>query len=74
MILATLARNAENAGVLPSPASRTASTVYYTLTREELTALARGNVKQIERWVGTLDKSRARWLWSRLSERPWQGK
>ncbi len=47
--------------------------MYYTLTRDELTALAKGNVKQIQRWVGRLDKSRARWLWSGLSERPWQG-
>jgi len=47
--------------------------MYYTLTREELAALAKGNVKQIERWVGTLDKGRARWLWNWLSERPWQG-
>ena len=78
VILATLARNADNAGTpgapsagtLSSAASRTSANIYYTLTRDELTALARGNVKQIERWVGKLDKSRARWLWNRLSERP----
>ncbi len=74
VILATLARNADNAGApagaLSSLASRTSPNIYYTLTREELTALAKGNVKQIERWVGRLDKSRARWLWNRLSERP----
>lgn len=73
MILAILARNADNAGALPPPASRTTPNMYYTLTRDELAALAKGNVKQIERWVGRLDKSRARWLWSRLSERPSQG-
>lgn len=73
VILGTLARNAEAVGASPSPASRAAPQMYYTLTREELAALAKGNVKQIERWVGTLDKGRARWLWNWLSERPWQG-
>jgi hypothetical protein len=47
--------------------------MYYTLTRDELTALARGNVKQIEQWVRKLDKGRARWLWSRLNERACHG-
>ncbi len=70
MILATLARNADGAGALPSPASRAAPSLYYTMTRDELAALAKGNVKQIERWVGRLDKGRARWLWNRLNERP----
>ncbi len=69
-ILGTLARNADSSGALPSLTARAAPDLFYTLTRDELAALAKGNVKQIERWVGKLDGCRARWLWSRLSERP----
>ena len=70
MILTILAHSADDPEAMSSPTSRTSPSMYYTLTRDELTALAKGNVKQIERWVGRLDKSRARWLWNRLRERP----
>lgn len=41
---------------------------YYTLTSEERAALASGDIKKIESWVGKLDKRLATWLWCRLSQ------
>jgi hypothetical protein len=39
---------------------------YYTLTKEELTALLSGNMEKIESWVGNLDRRQATWLLRRL--------
>ncbi|MGB5924673.1 MAG: Os1348 family NHLP clan protein, partial [Dehalococcoidia bacterium] len=36
---------------------------YYSLTNEERAALASGDIKKIESWVGKLDKELATWLW-----------
>jgi hypothetical protein len=44
---------------------------YYTLTQEEKAALASGDIKKIEGWVGKLDKRLATWLWCRLSQEKW---
>jgi len=44
---------------------------YYTLTAEERTALASGDIRKIEAWVGKLDKELATWLWCRLSQEKW---
>ena len=44
---------------------------YYTLTQEEKAALASGDIKRIEGWVGKLDKRLATWLWCRLSQEKW---
>lgn len=44
---------------------------YYTLTTEERAALASGDIKRIESWVGKLDKELATWLWCRLSQEKW---
>jgi hypothetical protein len=41
---------------------------YYTLTAEERAALASGDIRKIESWVGKLDKELATWLWCRLSQ------
>jgi hypothetical protein len=41
---------------------------YYSLTSEESAALASGDIKKIESWVGKLDKELATWLWCRLSQ------
>jgi uncharacterized membrane-anchored protein len=46
---------------------------YYTLTAEERAALASGDIKKIEAWVGKLDKALATWLWCRLSQEKWYG-
>lgn len=58
-----LARLAEN----PHEALRE----YYSLTAEEKAALASGDIKKIEAWVGKLDKELATWLWCRLSQEKW---
>ena len=58
-----LARLAEN----PHEALRE----YYSLTAEEKAALASGDIRKIEAWVGKLDKELATWLWCRLSQEKW---
>jgi len=44
---------------------------YYSLTSEERAALASGDIKKIESWVGKLDKELSTWLWCRLSQEKW---
>jgi uncharacterized membrane-anchored protein len=44
---------------------------YYSLTKEERAALASGDIKKIESWVGKLDRELATWLWCRLSQEKW---
>jgi hypothetical protein len=58
-----LARLAEN----PQEALRE----YYSLTSEEVGALASGDIRKIESWVGKLDEKLATWLWSRLAQEKW---
>ncbi len=41
---------------------------YYSLDSEERAALASGDIKKIESWVGKLDRNLATWLWCRLSQ------
>ena len=72
-ILAVLARAADDSQFLARLADNPneARTEYYTLTQEELAALASGDIKKIESWVGKLDKRHATWLWCRLSQEKW---
>ncbi len=44
---------------------------YYALTAEEVAALASGDIKKIESWVGKLDEKLATWLWCRLAQEKW---
>jgi len=44
---------------------------YYTLNAEEKAALASGDIKKIESWVGKLDERLATWLLCRLSQEQW---
>jgi hypothetical protein len=44
---------------------------YYSLTTEEIAALASGDIKKIESWVGKLDEKLATWLWCRLAQEKW---
>ena len=44
---------------------------YYTLTAEERAALASGDIRKIEEWVGKLDTRLATWLLYRLSQEKW---
>lgn len=44
---------------------------YYSLTAEEVAALASGDVKKIESWIGKLDEELATWLLCRLAQEKW---
>lgn len=72
-ILAVLVRAADDSEFLARLADNPAEalTEYYTLTQEELAALASGDIKKIEGWLGKLDKRHATWLWCRLSQEKW---
>ena len=72
-ILAILARAADDSKFLARLADNPheALSGYYTLTSEELAALASGDIKKIEEWVGKLDQRHATWLWCRLSQEKW---
>ena len=72
-ILAVLARAADDSQFLARLADDPAKALreYYTLTPEEIAALASGDIKKIESWLGKLDKRHATWLWCRLSQEKW---
>jgi uncharacterized protein with von Willebrand factor type A (vWA) domain len=72
-VMAVLARAADESDFLARLAKDPAEALgeYYTLTKEELAALASGDIKKIERWCGKLDKRHATWLWCRLSQEKW---
>jgi hypothetical protein len=69
-ILEVLARAAEDSEFLAklSENPEQALSEYVILTWEERAALASGDIKKIESWVGKLDKKMATWLWCRLSQ------
>jgi hypothetical protein len=73
VILAILERAAEESEFLARLADDPSEALaeYYTLTSEERAALASGDIKKIEGWVGKLDKRLATWLWCRLSQEKW---
>jgi len=72
-VLAVLARAAEDDKFLARLADNPAEALeeYYTLTWEEKAALASGDLKRIESWVGKLDQRLAKWLWCRMSQEKW---
>ena len=43
----------------------------YNLTSEEKAALASGDLRRIESWVGKLDKRLSTWIWCRLQQEKW---
>ncbi len=72
-ILAILARAAKDSQFLADMANNPGATLdmNYVLTSEELAALASGDIKKIESWVGKLDNQHATWLWCRLCQERW---
>jgi hypothetical protein len=72
-ILEILARAADDSNFLAQLADNPekALSEYYVLSWEERAALASGDIKKIESWVGKLDKRLATWLWCRLSQEKW---
>jgi hypothetical protein len=57
-----LARLAENPGKVLEE---------YDLTWEEKAALASGDLRRIESWVGKLDERLSTWIWCRLQQEKW---
>jgi PP-loop superfamily ATP-utilizing enzyme len=43
----------------------------YNLTVEEKAALATGDLRRIEKWVGKLDERLSTWIWCRLQQEKW---
>jgi hypothetical protein len=43
----------------------------YDLTSEERAALASGDMRRIESWVGKLDRRLSTWIWCRLQQENW---
>jgi len=72
-LLAVLKRAATESGFLARLAENPHEALkeYYSLTTEERAALASGDIRKIESWVGKLDKELATWLWCRLSQEKW---
>jgi hypothetical protein len=72
-ILAVLNRAADESDFLNRLADdpNQALEEYYTLTWEEKSALASGDIKRIEQWVGKLDNRLATWLLCRLQQEKW---
>lgn len=73
LVLAVLERAAEESEFLARLADNPSEALaeYYTLTWEEKAALASGDIKKIEEWMGKLDERLATWLWCRLSQEKW---
>ena len=72
-ILSVLARAADEPAFMARLADNPHEALkeYYTLTQEEKAALASGDIRKIEGWVGKLDKRLSTWLWNRMSQEKW---
>jgi len=72
-ILEVLARAADDSAFLAKLADDPERVLaqYYVLSMEERAALASGDIRRIEGWVGKLDKRLATWLWCRMSQEKW---
>jgi len=71
-ILEVLARAADDHKFLARLAENPAKVLEeYDLTPEERAALASGDLRRIESWVGKLDKRFSTWIWCRLQQEKW---
>lgn len=72
-VLSVLERAAEESDFLARLADNPSEALaeYYTLTSEEKAALASGDIRKVEEWVGKLDDRLVTWLWCRLSQEKW---
>ena len=43
----------------------------FNLSAQERAALASGDIRRIESWVGKLDKRLSTWIWCRLQQEKW---
>ena len=71
-ILEVLARAADDHKFLARLAEDPAKVLEeYDLTSEQRAALASGDLRRIESWVGKLDKRLSTWIWCRLQQEKW---
>ena len=71
-ILQVLARAADDHKFLARLAENPAKVLQeYDLTPEQRAALASGDLRRIESWVGKLDKRLSTWVWCRLQQEKW---
>ena len=71
-VLAVLDRAAQDNGFLARLAENPAEALKdYNLTKEEKSALASGDIRKIESWLGKLDERLRTWLILRLSQEKW---
>jgi hypothetical protein len=71
-ILKVLAKAADDHKFLARLAENPAKVLKeYDLTPEERAALASGDLRRIESWVGKLDKRLCTWIWCRLQQEKW---
>ena len=71
-ILEVLARAADDHKFLARLAENPSKVLEeYNLTSEERAALASGDLRRIESWVGKLDKRLSTWIWCRLQQEKW---
>ena len=71
-ILDILAKAADDHKFLARLTADTTSVLdEYDLTSEERAALASGDLRKIESWVGKLDKRLSTWIWCRLQQEVW---
>lgn len=72
IILEVLDRAAEDPKFLARLAENPSKVLQeFDLTQEERAALARGDSRKIESWVGKLDERRKTWLKVRLAQDKW---
>jgi hypothetical protein len=72
IILEVLSRAADDPKFLARLAENPAVVLQeYNLTSEEKAALAAGDLRRIESWVGKLDKRLSTWVWCRLQQERW---
>lgn len=72
IILEVLARAANDHKFLARLAENPAKVLReYDLTSEERAALASGDLRRIESWVGKLDNRLSTWIWCRLQQEKW---
>ena len=71
-ILEILGRAADDHKFLARLAENPSSVLKeYDLTSEERAALATGDMRRIESWVGKLDDRLCTWIWCRLQQETW---
>lgn len=71
-ILAVLAKAADDHKFLARLAENPSKVLQeYNLTSEQKAALASGDLRRIESWVGKLDKRLSTWIWCRLQQEKW---